>query len=917
VNGTLLVRIWDPDLGGNGLPNDSVGKVTITGTFTSGQLRILVAGTGDSWSDDPDELIVSSGLLHLGLNSDDGIVVTDATLRARTRLSAYTAGDIRGTIELGQVQRVQCGADPFNPAGTISANISTLANTNSFSAGENPIAAIIAGDAITGTITATLGTIGLVVVGPHADAAGISGDIIAEQGDIRSIFSTGPIGNATTAVNITAANGIGEIRTIAESDPGTVLARDVFATITAHQAILDNPENFPYNQPSSDGPLELLEVGGDLHGEIRAANILGSNNSGDRRGIIVRGICYAPINIEFVVDHANILAQTFLAPIRIGRTMRGAIVATGGATTPIEPPPGYTDGHIPSIIIGDLDDFEVPAAVLTNYFPNIRGLGGIFGVRSDIPDGEDWFTAVPVSGTALDSCVRAQSSIGEAFIASLTIQQFSQPNTFGCQKYSPVVEAPVIGSIIIQDLAAGTVWSGQYDEMDPGSEYAAIGEILIGCVGRQGTIRATGWSSFVVEHNMFGDIHVPTVPAGAMIRIGGILGNDQDAIYEGDLGDELCRCSVHAAPGCEDCVRTSNYYSFENNHVLGGFRNPNAPYYGRCTTAAPDNRGQIWVHQNEGLHGQIIINASNTGLPQAALWTGAVQVGETTGGCPLLEISPTPSSAEWESPHYDGLSAALGGGAVGLVPFTLHGPNCTPPLDVTTPPIFLSSALFHLLDPQDNETIVLDFRGPVTTEAVADAPFVIHRLTDTEEFDFSIMFMVDVKRAPHDQGPPNSRAVSLRGAGVEYSYLIDEGVFGLRFLRDDPPRTLLCDATRTEFGVPVAPLPQGQDYDYSFVVRRDCNLNGIWDTDDIAADPSLDLDFDGRIDSCYESTPCEPDINGDGNVDQDDHACLVQTIGGDWSCLGEGIDPDFNGDGNIDQDDVAALETVIAGGACP
>jgi hypothetical protein len=91
----------------------------------------------------------------------------------------------------------------------------------------------------------------------------------------------------------------------------------------------------------------------------------------------------------------------------------------------------------------------------------------------------------------------------------------------------------------------------------------------------------------------------------------------------------------------------------------------------------------------------------------------------------------------------------------------------------------------------------------------------------------------------------------------------------------------------------------------------------VWDTDDIAADPSLDLDFDGRIDSCYESTPCEPDINGDGNVDQDDQACLVQIIGGDWSCLGEGIDPDFNGDGNIDQDDVAALETVIAGGPCP
>lgn len=138
MNGTLLVRIWDPDLGGNGLPNDSVGKVTITGTFASGQLRILAAGTGDSWSDSNTIQLLNPGLLHLGLNSDDGIVVTDATLCARTRLSAYTAGDIRGTIELGQVQRVQCGADPFNPVGTISGDFTSLAVGNAFGMDENP-----------------------------------------------------------------------------------------------------------------------------------------------------------------------------------------------------------------------------------------------------------------------------------------------------------------------------------------------------------------------------------------------------------------------------------------------------------------------------------------------------------------------------------------------------------------------------------------------------------------------------------------------------------------------------------------------------------------------------------------------------------------------------------------------------------
>lgn len=60
---------------------------------------------------------------------------------------------------------------------------------------------------------------------------------------------------------------------------------------------------------------------------------------------------------------------------------------------------------------------------------------------------------------------------------------------------------------------------------------------------------------------------------------------------------------------------------------------------------------------------------------------------------------------------------------------------------------------------------------------------------------------------------------------------------------------------------------------------------------------------------------CDPDLNGDGNVDQDDVAYLVNVVGGGSNPTG--IDPDFNGDGNVDQDDVAAIIDVIAGGGCP
>ncbi|MCE7973713.1 MAG: hypothetical protein DYG92_05200 [Leptolyngbya sp. PLA1] len=60
---------------------------------------------------------------------------------------------------------------------------------------------------------------------------------------------------------------------------------------------------------------------------------------------------------------------------------------------------------------------------------------------------------------------------------------------------------------------------------------------------------------------------------------------------------------------------------------------------------------------------------------------------------------------------------------------------------------------------------------------------------------------------------------------------------------------------------------------------------------------------------------CDPDVNQDGNVDQDDVAYLTNVIGGGANPTG--IDPDFNRDGNADQDDIAALIDTVGGGGCP
>ncbi|MDX2130844.1 MAG: S8 family serine peptidase [Planctomycetota bacterium] len=59
---------------------------------------------------------------------------------------------------------------------------------------------------------------------------------------------------------------------------------------------------------------------------------------------------------------------------------------------------------------------------------------------------------------------------------------------------------------------------------------------------------------------------------------------------------------------------------------------------------------------------------------------------------------------------------------------------------------------------------------------------------------------------------------------------------------------------------------------------------------------------------------CDPDVNADGNIDQDDIVCLIQTVGG-GACAQ--VNPDFNGDGNVDQDDVALLTLIVAGVPCP
>jgi hypothetical protein len=84
-----------------------------------------------------------------------------------------------------------------------------------------------------------------------------------------------------------------------------------------------------------------------------------------------------------------------------------------------------------------------------------------------------------------------------------------------------------------------------------------------------------------------------------------------------------------------------------------------------------------------------------------------------------------------------------------------------------------------------------------------------------------------------------------------------------------------------------------------FAVFTDCNGNDRPDALEIAANPALDGDGDGRIDSCGRTDPA--DINGDGRVDAADLALVLNAWGS------KDISADIDGSGRVDAADLAAV----------
>lgn len=479
VSTTRLVRFWDPTPDPvTLLPNDDLGKIVVQGSLTTnGEVQVLLAPPTEAWPPSSGQPILATALRHFGIDASDGIEVTNAALREKTRLAGFVSGDVRGSIVVGQVQRLQVGADPVVPnPGIIYANLTAVAPwPTPFEGSPDSIAFVSAGNGIRGTIKAEPvgigGSIGRVIVGPSALAEGIRGNVLAETGFIRRIYTTGPIGTATVRSQIRAGDGIDEIRVFDEA-AGTLLDRDVNADIAAN---LNYAAGQPLDPPQ-EAVIQRVETLGDISGTIRAGNLTfeTSQNSVSRFGIISGGVISADISVDLAIHNADIIARSITGKVSVGIYAKGSIVATD----PV-------NGRIEDVEIGLRDRSTYPPG--WDQLVEIAGFVGNTCKPFDAFSEQDWRTppasvpcsptfCCPFDGGSRDSVIRAKS-IGTVAISAMTV-------TFAAgsiQAYVPRIESPLIERLKVDDFREGVVWSGQleYDSNggianDPTNDFSVI-----------------------------------------------------------------------------------------------------------------------------------------------------------------------------------------------------------------------------------------------------------------------------------------------------------------------------------------------------------------------------------------------------------------------------------------------------------
>jgi hypothetical protein len=242
---------------------------------------------------------------------------------------------------------------------------------------------------------------------------------------------------------------------------------------------------------------------------------------------------------------------------------------------------------------------------------------------------------------------------------------------------------------------------------------------------------------------------------------------------------------------------------------------------------------------------QIIINGRNTMTPgnEDDYWAGSVE----KGVIPEVQfvIAPTQPQPD-DSPWYDRPSADFGGGASGLVPFSLHHTDCRPPSGET---VCAVEEVRQWPDETTRQTIVLRHYGPPFDSLPNDStiPYVI--MTQSlfcdsggcpPWVDSSAQF--DVLVQPTENGEVKRREVCVSRVLLNgqpqpfeayHNYQID--------LREDDGAT---DLRSDETAVAMPDTPNIIRYPYSLTLLcMDLNMNGSIDEPDVAEWVAAPVDF--------------------------------------------------------------------------
>ncbi len=862
---------------------------------------------------------------------------------------------IRDVIEAGQVYRIQANGrtelvnnEPTFLGGDIHARIVATGEDeyihgtpailsqvfpSGVGSGFDTLAEVRAGNSIRGPIEAVYAsrggsgpnersTIGRVIVGPNirSDSPGLVGDILAEgepnngsgSGLIRVVYCAGPIGLPPPAapVSIRARDTIREVRTLQEGPNGLTV---VNSGINA--AIYSGVNVDPFDSQTTAGILGCVEAGGNISGSIfgfSLANLGAPRDPGTGGGIYSLGQIDAPITIARDAIGVGIVGGSITAPVRIGGQFAGMILAFGRDTV------GNT-GEMASVQIGrGIDDNSdgqpdhllVATRGFTPVVPFIPSNVPI--APPPVPPANDdhplaWFL-VPV----VESLIRAEQRIGSIDISVMT-------QSAGLRgRDRPRIEAPRIDHLLMGPVVSGVVWSGKLSfpggvpTVAPGDRYASIGTAQVDCVAPLADLWFQDCPNFVIKGNLSGEVHVPH------------LTTEQQILLERGLSDWTliqCLCgtdeSEPSGPPQSQCF----FWPIElveqtPRGVPSWFVEFDAgePAFGAA------RRGAIAVGEPFSLEGQIIIDGTNqSGLrfPETR-WKGDVWIGADDPFTAIPVNTSIDRPAAFRAPLYESPHAAFGGGAIGLVPFARHPVDDRPqPPDPSQPssptnagvrPIAAFFASDHSGD------VLIDFYGPQRDRDPIDGllPIVVEVDMPLGWIDVSDFFAVEL----------GLHTLRLRPASSSLLFDFPVGLFRVspRSTPFDGPQ-LLCA------GLPMAPeIVAPVDWNtepFHFWLFPDCNSNGeidpgelradrtedcgpngfgngIADLCDVLADPSLDLNNDGQIDTCPGNCPVDVDANG--TLDPDDLADYIACYFAAPPCSAA----DFDNNGAVDPDDLSS-----------